>query len=308
MPGGNTDKGLGAAKNEIYLSLENSAQYIDWWHEPIPGEEFDHEGSLLSFVLRPGINYGISNKLNLYANTVIGIRSMDWFGNNQSVHHRDEHTGNNFDNAIGGLFGDSKIILRYLLKNTGAGDGYRIILGSGVIIPSNNTLTINPFLKTEEDKYILHRHFSLSDGTYNSISDIQIFYKRSSNPVFFGGSLSINKPFKQNEYSYLPPTSVKLTLSTIYKRFDSLDGSLDLSIGMQSLSKAFWDNIPAPNSEAFVVTPSLSYLFNLKKGALSISIQKPIFISGSFAGNEGDIDQKTKVWQLVLSYRSIAIK
>jgi len=178
----------------------------------------------------------------LYANTVIGVRSMDWFGNNQSVHHRDEHTGNNFDNAIGGLFGDSKIILRYLLKNTGAGDGYRIILGSGVIIPSNNTLTINPFLKTEEDKYIPHRHFSLSDGTYNSISDIQIFYKRSSNPVFFGGSLSINKPFKQNEYSYLPPTSVKLTLSTIYKRFDSLDGSLDLSIGMQSLSKAYWDN------------------------------------------------------------------
>ncbi len=308
MPGGNTDKGLGAAKNEIYISLENSAQYIDWWHEPILGEEFDHEGSLLSFVLRPGINYGISNKLNLYANTVIGVRLMDWFGNNQSVHHRDEHTGNNFDNAIGGLFGDSKIILRYLLKNTGAGDGYRIILGSGVIIPSNNTLTINPFLKTEEDKYLPHRHFSLSDGTYNSISDIQIFYKRSSNPVFFGGSLSINKPFKQNEYSYLPPTSVKLTLSTIYKRFDSLDGSLDLSIGMQSLSKAYWDNIPAPNSEAFIVTPSLSYLFNLKKGALSISIQKPIFISGSFAGNEGDIDQKTEVWQLVLSYRSIALK
>ena len=77
---------------------------------------------------------------------------------------------------------------------------------------------------------------------------------------------------------------------------------------MQSLSKAYWNNIPAPNSEAFILTPSFSYLFNLKKGALSISIQKPIFISGSFAGNEGDIDQKTKVWQLVLAYRSIALK
>jgi len=308
LPGGDSDKGLGASKNEIYLLLENSTQYIDWWHEPVPGEEFDHEGSLLSFVLRPGINYGISDKLNLYTNTVIGIRSMDWFGNNQSIHHRDEHTGDNFKNAIGGILGDSKIILRYLLKNTGAGDGYRIILGSGIIIPSKNMLTINPFLKTEENEYTPHRHFSLSDGTYNSISDVQIFYKRSSNPVFFGGSLSFNTPFKQNKYSYLPPTSVKLRLSAIYKNFDSIDSSIDLSIGVQSLSQAYWNNIPSPNSEALVITPSFSYLFNLKKGAISIGIQKPIFISGSFAGNEGNIDQTTKVWQLVLSYRSTPLK
>ncbi len=308
MPGGDSDKGLGASKNEIYFLLENSTQYIDWWHEPVPGEKFDHEGSLLSFVLRPGINYGISDKFNLYANTVIGIRSMDWFGNNQSIHHRDEHTGDNFDNAIGGVLGDSKIILRYLLKNTGAGDGYRIILGSGIIIPSKNTLTIDPFLKTKKDEYFPHRHFSLSDGTYNSISDVQIFYKRSSNPVFFGGSLSFNKPFKHNKYSYLPPTSVKLILSAIYKRFDSIDSSIDLSIGVQSLSKAYWNNIPSPNSDALVITPSFSYLFNLKKGAISIGIQKPIFISGSFAGNEGDIDQTTEVWQLVLSYRSTPLK
>ena len=66
MPGGDSDKGLGANKNEIYLSLENSTQYIDWWHEPVPGEDFDHAGSLLTTVFRPGAIYGISNKLNLY--------------------------------------------------------------------------------------------------------------------------------------------------------------------------------------------------------------------------------------------------
>ena len=47
--------------------------------------------------------------------------------------------------------------------------------------------------------------------------------------------------------------------------------------------------------------------FNLKKGALSIGIQKPFFIKGSFSGNEGDIEQRVKVWQLVLSYRSLPI-
>ena len=90
MPGGNTDKGLGAKKNEIYLSLQNSTQYIDWWHEPVPGEDFDHEGSLFSFILHPGVIYGLSNKINIYASTAFGIRTMDWFGTNHSVHHRDE--------------------------------------------------------------------------------------------------------------------------------------------------------------------------------------------------------------------------
>ena len=53
-----------------------------------------------------------------------------------------------------------------------------------------------------------------------------------------------------------------------------------------------------------MVTPSLSYLFNIKKGAISIGLQTPFFITGSFAGNEGDIDQDVKVIQMVISYRS----
>ena len=306
MPGGNTDKGLGAKKNEIYLSLQNSTQYIDWWHEPVPGEDFEHEGSLFSFILRPGIIYGLNNKINIYANTTLGIRTMDWFGSNHSVHHRDEDSNQDFRNANGGILGDSKVIMRYLLRNTGAGDGYRIIIGGGIVIPSKNTITINPFLKTDGE-YPPHRHFSMSNGTYNYTSDIQVYYKRSANPVFYGGSLSIERPFGENEYLYLPPTKIDAVFSTIYKRFDSLDGSIDLSIGVQTLSQAYWDNEPSPNSDALVVTPSFSYLFNLKKGALSIGIQKPFFIKGSFSGNEGDIEQRVKVWQLVLSYRSLPI-
>lgn len=306
MPGGDSDKGLGAAKNEIYLSIDNSSQYIDWWHEPISGEEFDHSGSLLSFILRPGAIYGLNNKINLYFNTTLGIRSMDWLGTNQSIHHRNEDTGSDFINAKGGILGDSKIGLRYLLKNTGAGDGYRIIFGAGLVIPSKNTITINPFLKTAGE-YTPHRHFSMSNGTYNYISDVQVFYKRSANPVFYGGSFTLDKPIEENEYSYLPPTIIRAVLSTIYKRFDNLDGSLDLSLSIQKLSQAYWGNNPSPNSEALILTPSLSYLFPLKKGALSIGIQKPFFISGSFAGNEGDIKQTTKVWQFSLSYRTMSI-
>ena len=303
MPGGDSDKGLGANKNEIYLSLENSYQYIDWWHEAIPGEDFEHEGSILTTVFRPGAIYGISNNINLYLTTTFGVRSMEWFGDNVSLHHRDEHSAEDFDNAIGGLLGDSKIIFRYLLKNTGAGDGFRIIIGSGLTIPSKNTLTINPFAKID-GSVVPHRHFSMSDGTYNFNSDFQIFYKRSKNPVFFGGSLSIAKPINENKYSYLPPTSAKAVLNIIYKTFDKIDGAIDLSMGLQSLSLASWDNEPVANSDAIIMTPSFSYLFNLKKGAISIGIQKPYFLEGGYGWNEDDIKETTNAWQLIIAYRS----
>ena len=303
MPGGNSDKGLGAEKNQIYLSLENASQYIDWQHGAIPGENFIHEGSLSSFFLRPGAIYGLTNKLNVYLNTTIGIRTMGWFTDNHSIHHRSENTSSDFDNAIGGLLGDSKIILRYLWKNTGAGDGYRIIFGNGLTVPSKNMLTINPFKKIDNE-YLAHRHFSMTFGTYNFISDVQLFYKRSSNPVFFGGILILEKPIKENAYMFIPGTKIDLVLSAAYKRYDKLDGSIDLSVGMQYLSQSYWENEPSPNSKSIMITPSISYLFNLKKGALSIGLQTPFFIDGSFAGNEGDIDQDIKVLQMVLSYRS----
>lgn len=307
LPGGSSDKGLGANKDEIFYSLTQSTQYIDWWHAPVPGENFEHKGNLITSIIRPGLIYGLNNKVNLSISTALGLRTMNFDKDNESVHHRDEHSASDFDNAKGGILGDSRIILRYLLKNTGAGDGYRIILGSGITLPSKNNLTKSPFLKSNE-AFIPHRHFSMSNGTYNIISDIQFYYKRSANPVFFGGNFSIEKPINENEYFYMPRTSLKAVFSTIYKRFDKLDGSLDLSLGVESLSKEYWNGIPSPNSSALIVTPSLGYLFSTRKGVLSISLQKPVFMKGSFNINEGDLEQSTGVWQMVLSFRSMATK
>ena len=65
MPGGNSNKGLGANKGELYYSLIQSNQHIDWWHDPVPGEDFLHKGNLITSILRPGIIYGLNNKINL---------------------------------------------------------------------------------------------------------------------------------------------------------------------------------------------------------------------------------------------------
>ena len=232
---------------------------------------------------------------------------MGFKGNNVSVHHRNENSTTDFKNANGGILGDSRITLNYLLKNTGAGDGYRIILGGGVNIPSKNILTKSPFI-TVNDSYEPHRHFSMSKGTYNTISEIQIYYKQSTNPVFIGGNVSYEVPIVENEYYYLPQTSLKSIFSVIYKRFDKLDGSLDLSFGIESLSKEYWNGVPSPNSSALIITPSIGYLFSTKKGAIGINVQRPIFLEGSFSAYAGDMDQGTSVWQIILSFRSMAAR
>ena len=53
------------------------------------------------------------------------------------------------------------------------------------------------------------------------------------------------------------------------------------------------------------IGPSITYLFGTKVGAVAINLQKPVFITGSFSSNEGDIKQRSDVWQLAISLRFI---
>ena len=77
---------------------------------------------------------------------------------------------------------------------------------------------------------------------------------------------------------------------------------------IESLSEEYWNGVPSPNSSALILTPSIGYLFSTKKGAIGINVQRPIFVEGSFSAYAGDMDQGTSVWQIVLSFRSMAAK
>ena len=90
MPVGEADKGFGAAKGQLYYGIQSHYTSIDWWHDPVKGEPFKHSGSLNTFILRPSIVYGISNKYNLTLSSTFGIRSMNWNQSNVSIHHRTE--------------------------------------------------------------------------------------------------------------------------------------------------------------------------------------------------------------------------
>ena len=117
------------------LGLDNSNQYIDWWHAAIPGpdEGFDHEGTLTSVFLNPTITIGLSNYWNMTIGQIIGKRTMNWEGGRTTIHHRDEGTDSDFTNALGGYLGDTKLMFRYLVFNDGQGPGRRLFLGGGFV-------------------------------------------------------------------------------------------------------------------------------------------------------------------------------
>ena len=93
---------------------------------------------------------------------------MNWNQANSSIHHRSETSSSNFHNANGGILGDSKIILRYLAKDAGDLEmDLRLYTGTGITIPSKNQLTSDPFFLNGDNVVKEHRHFSLSNGTYN---------------------------------------------------------------------------------------------------------------------------------------------
>jgi len=232
---------------------------------------------------------------------------MDWKEPDVSIHHRTESSSSDFHNANGGILGDSKIMIRYLVKNQGMGSGFRIYTGGGITIPSNNQLTSDPyFLNNDEVKE--HRHFSLSNGTYNYNFETQVYYKKPTNPTFLGGFINLEKPFMESKYGYLPPTNLNIALSMIYKRFDSIDSSIGYGFNLLHTGQGYWNDIPAPNTKSTSISPSISYLFGTKFGAIALNIQKPIFIDGAFASNEGDISQGSNVWQFTISLRGMPIK
>ena len=305
MPVGDSNKGISATKGQKYISFQTILTTIDWWHEEIEGENFDHKGALNTFVFMPKLLYGLTNKINLSVAVTLGVRKMHWNSPNESIHHRDESTLSDFINAKGGVLGDTRVVVNNILKNTKKGDGVRLYAGGGLTIPSKSVLTSDPFFLKEGDIKKSHRHFSLSNGTYNGILELQLFYKRNVNPVFVGGFLTLERPLSVSQYGYLPPTVTSLSLSGSFMNYDQRESSIDYGLNLIHNSKAFWNDIYAPNSESFTAIPSVGYLFKSRFGVLSLNLQKPIFLYGAFAGNEGDLKQRSGVWQVSLSLRYI---
>lgn len=310
MPVGNSDKGVGLWAGQVMVGLDNNYQYIDWGHPEIAGEvadfennDGDHLGKLSAKIISPNITIGLSNYWNITIGKVIGIRSMTWGKDWESQHHREENSSTDYINAIGGLLGDSRIMLRYLMINGGAGPGHRLFFGGGLVIPSKNTLTKSPFAIPEETED--HRHFSMSEGVYKAIFETQYFVKRKLNPVFIGGTFSIEEPLSESEYGYKASRLIDLSFTAFSGKVKLINGSIGASLMVRQTSKGYWNGDVAPNSESTLVIPGVGFLWNLSIGTLAVNLQKPYFLDGSFTGTEGQAKETTDVYQISVSVRKV---
>ena len=279
-------------------------QFIDWQHGDI-GEGFDHLGTLSATIFSPNITIGLTDWWNITFSQVIGKRYMTWkVDDNTTIHHRDEGSESDFDNAIGGYLGDSRILVRFLALNAGMGPGSRLFIGGGVGIPSKNTLTSDPFF-LNGDEVKPHRHFSMSEGIYKAIFETQFFVKRTTNPVFAGGTFSIEYPLGNSEYGYTGSRLLDFSFSAFSKKINLINGSIGGNVMIRNTSEAFWNGISAPNSKSTLIIPGFGALWSLGFATLSVNFQYPIFIDGAFSGGDGDSNEETNTLQISIGMRRV---
>ena len=307
MPVGNSDRGVGLWAGQVMFGFDNSNEYIDWWHDVLPdsSENFEHKGAMASSVFTPSVTIGLSNYINISLSQTIGYRHMFWEKDEHSIHHRTEGTNKNFVNAVGGLLGDRKVMIRYLATNTGKGEGTRVFVGSGVLLPSKNTLTSDPFFLEDRDKMEEHRHFSISDGCYKLIGEMQFYLKRDNDPVFVGGALLVQTPIDENKYGYKSSTSYDLSLTAITKEKPLIKGSFNFSFGLLHTTASYWSRLEAPNSQATIANFGLGVLKSTGIGVVSVNILKPFFVSGGYSGTDSNIDNRVKAWRLSFGFRKL---
>ena len=312
------------------INFDGNFQSIVWSHDELPYEPFVHKGLLNSFTLNPRITVGLFERLNITISQVIGIRKMRWDSSQPSIHHRTEDTTTDFINnsglqARGGFFGDSRFQFKYLYKDVGMKEGSRIFFGAGLVIPSKAILLQDPFNSPEDindiDEWNTgdydHRHFSLSNGVYQSSFEFQIFNKRFSNPIFYGFAFNIDIPIEANKYGYLPGINYNLSSSMIFERksyqenkFNVLPMAFLYGLSIIGFEEASWEGSPTPNSKTKMLVPSIGGVWPTQKGSFSLSIQKPFFVEGKLvmvgaddSSFEDPLNNKTDAFEVVLGYR-----
>jgi len=260
---------------------------------------------MTSSVFTPSVTIGLSNYINISLSQTVGYRHMFWEKDEHSIHHRTEGTNKNFVNAVGGLLGDSKVMIRYLATNTGKGEGTRVFVGSGVLLPSKNTLTSDPYFLDARDKMEEHRHFSISDGCYKLVGEMQFYLKRDNDPVFIGGAFLVQKPIDENKFGYKSPTTYDLSLTAITKEKPSIKGSFNLNLGLLHTTAGYWNRLEAPNSQATIANLGLGVLRNTDIGVVSVSVLKPFFVFGGYSGTDSNVENRVSAWRLNFGFRKL---
>ncbi|MAV65209.1 MAG: hypothetical protein CBD97_03840 [Pelagibacteraceae bacterium TMED237] len=316
MPVGNASDGIGLFAGQVMVAANINIQHIDWGHEPVENENFDHFGHLSTKLFLPSVTIGLSDYWNVNLLQSVVVREMGWGPHKESNHHRSESSLDDFVNANGGIMGDTSLRFKYLLNNTGMQAGNRIFLGFGLSIPSDNVLTSDPFFLQEEQETGSidwsedgheHRHFALSDGNYKGLMEIQIFNKKISNPVFWGVKFEAKLPIKDSSYGYAAGDIYSLAFSSLFKPNKKLSdwGLIGFSSGIFLIhnGNGYWNGLLDPSSNSTMLIPSTGIVWKAGTNSISLNIQKPMLIKGVGIGSENALNNEFDAIEITIGYR-----
>ena len=153
-----------------------------------------HHGDLETAVIHLNTTLGLSRILNIDITSSFGERWMDYNAKNETIHHRSESTRDSM-----GVYMNTTVIARYLLLNQNFGQGKRLFLGIGLVLPSKNGLKENPFLLTQNLER--HTHFAVSDANFKAVFEFQ-YFNRKKGLFFFGATLRFDKTLNTNEFGF----------------------------------------------------------------------------------------------------------
>ncbi len=165
------------------------------------------------------------------------------YGKRSNYHHRDE-------SKVG--IGDLKIILRYLKSNISFGPGKRIFFGAGIIIPSNNTIKKNPYSGGK------HTHFSMSEGVYKFIGEMQ-YFKRDKGPIVNGIVTQLIMPLHTNKYSFKPGTELSMTGYFLFQKLNILSGLPQVMLTASKRSANTWPGYDGTGETNLIISSGLMW-------------------------------------------------
>ena len=289
-------------------SLDGAYEIIDWSHSPASNENYWHYGSLYSYVLNPALTIGLSDYINLTISRTIGSRIMNYEeveGVNPTPHHRDEGTHTDFlDQANGGLLGDTRLLLRYLILNDGM-RGNRLFIGTGLTIPSQSRLTKSPFIQNDDGSYDEHRHFAMSEGNYQWLGELQFYRKLSPPIIFWGISSSVSYPIQKNSDGFLAPIKYDISFSLLTQKMRIINAALGIYLQYKYAGISTWDGIENKNSEGQIFTPGFGFIWTTKnKLGIAVNCLFPQLLNNStLAAIETNVDSNINAWQMTLGIR-----
>ena len=70
------------------FTINGNFQYIDWSHDPVEPEPFDHLGTMETYIISPGVTIGLTEYLNFDYKQYEYFGFEKWYNENKKVFYK----------------------------------------------------------------------------------------------------------------------------------------------------------------------------------------------------------------------------